>query len=182
MKIPAILILISCVMLFACQMSGQQACQGGVPPVDSALGNDDGVSLPDSVKITLWGGNFIKDFVFSLYPAKESSVELTESVKTKISKPYSLQLLRRISDIFIEHKPPVVIAKKSFATTVMGDFLHIEFVIYRNGKTIRDGFFVAKRQGQYEITYSEAFLELFDWLYRDAQRLYESKRKDNRQP
>lgn len=180
MKSPAILILISCVMLFASQMSGQQACQGGILPIDSPLDDADELSLPDSVKITLWGRNFVEDFVFSLYPAKESSVELTESVKAKISKPYSLQLLRRINDIFIEHKPPVVIAKKSFATTVMGDFLHIEFVIYHHGKTIRDGFFVAKRQGQYEITYSEAFLELFDWLYRDAQRLYESKRKHNR--
>lgn len=76
MKSPAILILISCVMLFASQMSGQQACQGGILPIDPALCNDDGaltdsakdgilpidapldnadeLSLPDSVKISLW--------------------------------------------------------------------------------------------------------------------------------
>ena len=118
----------------------------------------------------------VADFRFSLDHGKESSIELSYiSEKEILPSTYSNQILKKIGDIFLEKKTPVIIAKKYLPEKVASDLPFIRFVIYSNDKTIVNEYFVGKRQNHYEITYSDSFLELYDLLYTAAMEVYESK-------
>lgn len=175
-------LLISFVILFACQNSGQQAYKDDIVPIDSTFvvtndSHEDNV-LPDSAKITIISPRLGMDsIVFSINHGKESSIELSYiSEKEILPSTYSNQILKKIGDIFLEQKTPVIIAKKYLPEKVASDLPYIRFVIYSNDKTIKNEYFVGKRQNHYEITYSDSFLELYDLLYITAMEVYESKR------
>lgn len=168
-------------MFFACQNAGQQASKDDIAPIDStfAVTNDSHEVnvLPDSAKITIISPRFGMDpIVFSINHDKESSIELSYlSEKEILSSTYSNQILKKIGDIFLEHKTPVIIDQKYLPEKVASDLPFIRFVIYSNDKKIGNEYFVGKRQNHYEITYSDSFLELYDLLYTTAMEVYESK-------
>lgn len=181
MKYTTMVILNSCMLLFACQQYGQQAHKEDSMPIDSALiltnNSCQDTVLPDSARITIISPRFGMDsIVFSIKYNEESSIEMSYILgKKTLSRSYSIQILGKIGSIFIEHKLPVIIAKKLLSDKVSSDLPFIKFVIYYDGKTISNEYFVGKRQNHYEITYSDSFLELYNLLYAEAIELYESK-------
>lgn len=204
-------LLISFVILFACQNSGQQAykddivsvdstsvvtndshensgqqaCKDDIAPVDSTLvvTNDshDDTILPDSAEITIFASPCGMDpIVFSIHQNKESTIEYQDgkpSGKEILSKTYSDQILRKTSDIFLEHKTPIIIAKKIMPEYVASDYLPlVEFVIYSNDDVINEYLIVYERQSNYELTYSDSFLELYNLILTNAIKFHESRR------
>ena len=124
MKYTTMFLLISFVILFACHNSEQQLHNENVVSIDSTLvvtnNSHEDTVLPDSAKITIISPRFGMDsIVFSIKYSEESSIEMSSILgKKTLSRPYSIQILRKIGSIFIEHESPVIIAKKYYCCPI----------------------------------------------------------------
>lgn len=100
--------------------------------------------------------------------------KLSPHLKEKISEAESKLILKKISNVFIESKGDIIISKKYFPIVVAADYPLITFEIYIKGKKIVKKYIVGKRQGNYEITYSESFSNLYN-NYLKKQKIYLNK-------
>ena len=136
--------------------------------------NQPSVELPDSVRITIEASQFGWDpIVFSINNNLVDTINLSYSYyKQSIIKSNSIQLLKKINDLFIAHNEVVIKGKKYLPEIAVSDLPCIKFEIFNGGKILNKEYTVGNRQGHYEIVYSDYFLELFNQLYNEAEKIY----------
>ncbi len=185
MKNLAIYLLLYSLTLSACCQQDRQRHMANCDTVflDSTRiespANPEKTLLIDSAKVTIvaavLGANSTS---ISVYKDREGVIEQESSpcLKEKLSEAESKLIIKRISNLFIESKSDIIISKKYFPEVVVADYPWFTFEIYIKGEKILKEYIVGTRQDHYEITYSKSFFDLYNYLFRKAEHLYEKSK------
>lgn len=177
----AYLLLLYPLILFACPQDGQRNLVNHNTILLDSTATDDRVKpeetlLIDSAKVAIFATVLDANTInISVYKDREGVMKqkLSPHLKEKISEAESKLIIKKISNVFIESKGDIIISKKYFSVSVAADYPWITFEIYIKGKKIVKKYIVGKRQGNYEITYSESFSNLYNYLFEKAKNLFE---------
>ena len=177
----AYLLLLYPLILFACPQDGQRNLVNHNTILLDSTATDDRVKpeetlLIDSAKVAIFATVLDANTInISVYKDREGVMKqkLSPHLKEKISKAESKLIIKKISNVFIESKGDIIISKKYFSVSVAADYPWITFEIYMKGKKIVKEYIVGKRQDNYEITYSESFSNLYNYLFEKAKNLFE---------
>lgn len=177
----AYLLLLYPLILFACPQDGQRNFVNHNTILLDSTATDNHVKpeetlLIDSAKVAIFASVLDANKIYiSVYKDREGVMKqkLSPHLKEKISEAESKLILKKISNVFIESKGDIIISKKYFPIVVAADYPWITFEIYIKGKKIVKKYIVGKRQGNYEITYSESFSNLYNYLFEKAKNLFE---------
>ena len=177
----AYLLLLYPLILFACPQDGQRNFVNHNTILLDSTATDNCVKpeetlLIDSAKVAIFASVLDANKIYiSVYKDREGVMKqkLSPHLKEKISEAESKLIIKKISNVFIESKGDIIISKKYFSVSVAADYPWITFEIYMKGKKIVKEYIVGKRQGNYEITYSESFSNLYNYLFEKAKNLFE---------
>lgn len=176
----AYLLLLYPLILFACPQGGQRNLVNHNTILLDSTATDNCVKpketlLIDSAKVAIFASVLDANKIYiSVYKDREGVMKqkLSPHLKEKISEAESKLILKKISNVFIESKGDIIISKKYFPIVVAADYPWITFEIYIKKKNVKK-YIVGKRQGNYEITYSESFSNLYNYLFEKAKNLFE---------
>lgn len=180
-NLVAYLLLLYPLILFACLQDGQSNFVNHNTILLDSTATDNCVKpketlLIDSAKVAIFASVLDANKIYiSVYKDREGVMKqkLSPHLKEKISEAESKLIIKKISNVFIESKGDIIISKKYFPIVVAADYPWITFEIYIKGKKIVKKYIVGKRQGNYEITYSESFSNLYNYLFEKAKNLFE---------
>ncbi len=180
----AIYLLMYPLILFACLQDRQRNLVNHNTVLLDSTATDTSVNhketlLIDSAKVAIFASVLDANKIYiSVYKDREGVIEQESSpcLKEKLSEAESKLIIKRISNVFIESKSDIIVSKKYFPEVVVADFPWFTFEIYIKGEKIVKDYIVGTRQDHYEITYSKSFFDLYNYLFRKAEHLYEKSK------